>query len=140
MDDFVFPELNVAYTVVEFVIAVCAVIFNSIILYVFVRDRHLLKKKTNYYLASLAAADLLVGLLGIPFAIFANIGLPTNLWACLFNLSVLLSICTVSILSLVTVCVDRYCMIVFPASKYAVSKNRNTPISESVSFSLVWLF
>lgn len=125
------PQLNVFYTATEVLIALFALIGNSLIVFVFIREKQL-KKKTNYYLVSLAAADLLVGLLGIPFAILASVGLPNHLYGCLFTLSVLLSICTISIISLVAVCIDRYWMIVFPASNYSTTKNSNSPLGRHV--------
>ncbi|XP_011867075.1 PREDICTED: adenosine receptor A2b-like isoform X2 [Vollenhovia emeryi] len=105
--------LNVPYTVCEILVAICAVFGNGLVIVVFSKERKL-RRRTNYYIVSLATADLLVGLFAIPFAILASIGLPTNLHACLFTVSVLVVLCTISIFCLVAVSVDRYWAILYP--------------------------
>ncbi|XP_033230444.1 adenosine receptor A2b-like isoform X2 [Belonocnema kinseyi] len=106
-------KLNIPYTVCEVLVAICAVIGNGLVIIVFSRERKL-RRRTNYYIISLATADLLVGLFAIPFAILASIGLPTNLYACLFTVSVLVVLCTISIFCLVAVSIDRYWAILHP--------------------------
>ncbi|XP_012536943.1 adenosine receptor A2b isoform X2 [Monomorium pharaonis] len=110
---FVDAELNLPYTVCEILVAICAVFGNGLVIIVFGKERKL-RRRTNYYIVSLATADLLVGLFAIPFAILASIGLPTNLHACLFTVSVLVVLCTISIFCLVAVSVDRYWAILYP--------------------------
>ncbi|XP_063620441.1 adenosine receptor A2b [Cydia splendana] len=107
------PELYAAYTTLEILVALVAIIGNAMVIHVFRRDRRL-RRRTNYYIVSLAVADLLVGLLGIPFAILASVGLPRNLHACLFTVSLLVMLCTISIFCLVAVSVDRYWAILHP--------------------------
>ncbi|XP_070157254.1 LOW QUALITY PROTEIN: adenosine receptor A2b [Polyergus mexicanus] len=106
-------KLNLPYTVCEILVAICAVLGNGLVIIVFGKERKL-RRRTNYYIISLAAADLLVGLFAIPFAILASIGLPTNLHACLFTVSVLIVLCTISIFCLVAVSIDRYWAILHP--------------------------
>ena len=65
------PKLNVPYAVMEALVAIIAVIGNALVIIVFHRERRL-RRRTNYYIISLALADLLVGLLGIPFAILVR--------------------------------------------------------------------
>lgn len=115
-------ELNIPYTILEVLVGVVAIIGNAMVIFVFHRDRRL-RRRTNYYIVSLAIADLLVGLLGIPFAILASIGLPKNLYICLFTVSLLIVLCTISIFCLVAVSVDRYWAILYPL---AYSKNVST--------------
>ncbi|XP_045132498.1 uncharacterized protein LOC123516859 isoform X4 [Portunus trituberculatus] len=105
--------LNVPYFISEVLVAVVAVIGNALTITVFVVERKL-RRRTNYYIVSLALADLLVGVFGIPFAILTSVGLPRPLWACLFMLSTLLVLCTVSIFCLLAVSVDRYWAILHP--------------------------
>lgn len=108
-----FYEPTIFYTISEVLVAIFAVVGNSLVITVFWKERRL-RRRTNYYIVSLAAADLLVGLLGIPFALLASIGLPTNLHACLFTVSLLVVLCTISIFCLVAVSVDRYWAILHP--------------------------
>ncbi|XP_017055812.1 uncharacterized protein LOC108097792 [Drosophila ficusphila] len=115
-------ELNIPYTVFEVLVAIVSIIGNVLVIIVFRRERKL-RRRTNYYIVSLAMADLLVGSLGIPFAILASIGLPRNLYACLFTVSLLVVLCTISIFCLVAVSVDRYWAILYPM---AYSRNVRT--------------
>lgn len=106
-------QLNVPYVACEALVAVVAVAGNALVILAFQRERRL-RRRTNYYIVSLAAADLLVGLLGIPFAVLASMGMPHNLHACLFTVSLLVVLCTISIFCLVAVSVDRYWAILHP--------------------------
>lgn len=121
------PELYAAYTTLEILVALVAIVGNAMVIHVFRRDRRL-RRRTNYYIVSLAVADLLVGLLGIPFAILASVGLPRNLHACLFTVSLLVMLCTISIFCLVAVSVDRYWAILHPMC-YSRNVRTKTAIS-----------
>ncbi|KAF7277958.1 hypothetical protein GWI33_009073 [Rhynchophorus ferrugineus] len=111
--DYQTRELNLYYAICELVVAVLAVAGNALVIHVFRKERRL-RRRTNYYIVSLAAADFLVGLLGIPFALMSSVGLPNNLHACLFTVSLLVVLCTISIFCLVAVSVDRYWAILHP--------------------------
>lgn len=65
------PQLNVPYTILESLVAFVAVIGNALVIVVFYRERRL-RRRTNYYIISLAIADFLVGFFGIPFAILVS--------------------------------------------------------------------
>lgn len=106
-------QLNLYYVICEVLVALFAVVGNAMVIIVFRKERRL-RRRTNYYIVSLAAADFLVGLLGIPFAIMASVGLPSHLYACLFTVSLLVVLCTISIFCLVAVSVDRYWAILHP--------------------------
>lgn len=121
-------ELHAAYAALEVLVAVVAVAGNAMVIHVFRKERRL-RRRTNYYIVSLATADLLVGLLGIPFAILASVGLPRNLHACLFTVSLLVVLCTISIFCLVAVSVDRYWAILHPMY-YSRNVRTKTAISE----------
>lgn len=120
-------ELNLPYTVFELLVALVAVIGNGMVIIVFRKERRL-RRRTNYYIVSLALADFLVGLLGVPFAVLASVGLPTNLHACLFTVSLLVVLCTISIFCLVAVSVDRYWAILHPMA-YSRNVRTKTAIS-----------
>lgn len=65
------PRLNIPYTILESLVAFVAVIGNALVIVVFYRERRL-RRRTNYYIISLALADFLVGFFGIPFAILVS--------------------------------------------------------------------
>uniref|UniRef100_A0AAZ1XFJ2 G-protein coupled receptors family 1 profile domain-containing protein n=1 Tax=Oreochromis aureus TaxID=47969 RepID=A0AAZ1XFJ2_OREAU len=74
-----------------------------------------LRTVTNYFLVSLAVADICVGAIAIPCAILTDIGLPRhNLYLCLLMLSVLIMFTQSSIFSLLAVAVERYIAIFMP--------------------------
>lgn len=120
-------QLNVTYAVLEGLVAVGATVGNGLVIVAFRRERRL-RRRTNYYIVSLAVADLLVGLVGIPCAVLSSIGLPKDLYQCVFSVSLIVVLCTVSILSLVAVSADRYWAILYPM---AYSTNSNTKIAIS---------
>lgn len=64
-------DLNIPYTLMEALVAITAVIGNALVITVFCRERKL-RKRTNYYILSLALADFMVGMFGIPFAILVS--------------------------------------------------------------------
>ena len=68
-------EVDVVYVIVELLVGLVAITGNSLVIIVFVKYASL-RKITNYYVMSLATADLLVGVFGIPFAIATSLGLP----------------------------------------------------------------
>lgn len=122
-------KLNWVYTALEILVGLVAVIGNGMVIAVFQKERRL-RRRTNYYIVSLAIADFLVGLLGIPFAVLASVGLPTNLHACLFTISLLVVLCTISIFCLVAVSVDRYWAILHPMA-YSRNVRTKTAIGNS---------
>lgn len=128
MSEDILTKLNVPYTICEVIVSIVTVAGNTLVLVAFKRERKL-RRRTNYYIVSLAVADLFVGLIGIPCAILSSLGLPKQLYACLFSVSLLVVFCTISIFSLVAVSVDRYWAILHPMS-YARHVNSKFALGE----------
>ena len=126
-------EMNVPYAVVEVLTAVVAIIGNSLVIVVFVKNKPL-RTVTNYFLISLATADLLVALIGIPMALATSVGLPYDFHGCLFMNSCLLLLCTSSIFSLIAVTIDRFWAINFPLTYPHKMTRRNANIIISTSW------
>lgn len=102
------------YTILEAIVAIGAFVGNLLVVIVFIQDKRL-RKVTNFYVISLAIADLFVGLIGIPSAILTRMGIPQNsVYLCLTMLSLLVVLCTISILNLLAVSLDRYWAILHP--------------------------
>lgn len=88
MDDFVtenstaegpnipLPPLGfqIAYITIDSIIGIISVLGNGFILCVFAKEERL-RRKRNFYLMSLALADFLLGLIGIPATIMVKKGL-----------------------------------------------------------------
>ncbi|KAM4701279.1 adenosine receptor A2b [Discoglossus pictus] len=102
-----------AYIAVEVVIAVLSIVGNVLVCWA-VAINSTLKNATNYFLVSLAVADIAVGLLAIPFAITISIGLETDFHSCLFLACFVLVLTQSSIFSLLAVAIDRYLAIKIP--------------------------
>ena len=66
-------QLHELYTSVELVCSATSFVGNLLVLVAFARYRRL-RTITNYYVISLAVADLLVALLGIPSALATSVG------------------------------------------------------------------
>ncbi|XP_066267302.1 adenosine receptor A2b-like [Branchiostoma lanceolatum] len=98
---------------IEIIIAVAAVIGNSFVCIAVYKNRRL-RGTTNYFIASLAVADICVGLLGIPFSIITYLRLPDNFHGCLMMLSFIIITTQSSIFSLLAIAVDRYIAIMNP--------------------------
>ncbi|KAJ0009343.1 hypothetical protein NQD34_001045, partial [Periophthalmus magnuspinnatus] len=90
------------------------VIGNFLVCLAFVRTKAL-RTVANYFLASLAVADMLVGLVAIPCAVLTDMGRPHHdLPLCLLMLSVLMVLTQSSVLSLLAVAAERYMAILLP--------------------------
>lgn len=126
------PKLNIYYVTSEILVAIFAVVGNAMVILVFRKERRL-RRRTNYYIVSLSVADFLVGLLGVPFAILSSIGLPRSLHLCLFTVSLLMVLCTVSIFCLVAVSIDRYWAILHPMG-YSRNVRTKTALSEYINY------
>ncbi|KAM4642132.1 adenosine receptor A1-like [Discoglossus pictus] len=111
------PEIvltNIPYLVTEVVTAVLSVIGNLLICLAVLNDRRL-RTVTNYFLLSLATADILVGAVAIPCAILLDLGVARcGLYACLLMLCNLMTFSLASIFGLLAVAVERYISILCP--------------------------
>uniref|UniRef100_H3A231 Adenosine A2b receptor n=2 Tax=Latimeria chalumnae TaxID=7897 RepID=H3A231_LATCH len=101
------------YVALELIIAVLAIAGNVLVCWA-VAINSTLKNATNYFLVSLAVADIAVGLLAIPFAIVISISLQTDFHGCLFLACFILVLTQSSIFSLLAVAIDRYLAVKIP--------------------------
>lgn len=116
---------NVAYMTAELIIAFLSTIGNLLVCAAVGLNQRL-RTVTNYFLVSLAVADICVGTIAIPCAILTDIGLPHhNLYLCLLMLSVLIMFTQSSIFSLLAVAVERYLAIFMPFRYQVLMTPRN---------------
>ncbi|KAK5859071.1 hypothetical protein PBY51_003162 [Eleginops maclovinus] len=99
--------MNSWYIFIEVVIAVLSISGNILVCWA-VAINTTLKNATNYFLVSLAVADILVGCLAIPFAITISIGIHLDFYGCLFLACFVLVLTQSSIFSLLAIAIDRY--------------------------------
>ncbi|XP_061674340.1 adenosine A2a receptor a [Syngnathoides biaculeatus] len=107
------PAISAPYIVVELLIAIFSVLGNVLVCWaVFLNSN--LQNNTNFFVVSLAVADIAVGILAIPFAIVISIGFCSNFYGCLFIACFVLILTQSSIFSLLAIAMDRYIAIKLP--------------------------
>ncbi|XP_070844123.1 adenosine A2c receptor [Chaetodon trifascialis] len=130
---------NVAYMAAELVIAFLSTVGNLLVCAA-VGFNCKLRTVTNYFLVSLAVADICVGMIAIPCAILTDIGLPRhNLYLCLLMLSVLIMFTQSSIFSLLAVAVERYVAIFMPFRYQVLMTSRNAALVILTTWLLAFL-
>ncbi|XP_076024747.1 adenosine receptor A2b isoform X2 [Genypterus blacodes] len=106
-------EMSPLYILIEVVIAVLSISGNILVCWA-VATNSTLKNATNYFLVSLAVADILVGCLAIPFAITISMGITLDFYGCLFLACFVLVLTQSSIFSLLAIAIDRYLAVKIP--------------------------
>lgn len=104
---------RVIYIVFELVIAVLAVLGNVLVCWAVYLNSNL-QNVTNFFVVSLAVADIAVGVLAIPFAITISTGFCSLFYGCLFIACFVLVLTQSSIFSLLAIAIDRYICIKIP--------------------------
>ncbi|XP_013390414.1 adenosine receptor A1 [Lingula anatina] len=123
------------YLAAELLIAVVAIFGNSLVIYVVLKNRRL-RTVTNYFITNLALADLLVGLIGIPFAILSDNNLPRDFYGCLLVNSMLVVLTQSSIFSLLAIALERFAAIKSPFKYQALWTKKLAMILNA----LTWIF
>ncbi|KAK7507030.1 hypothetical protein BaRGS_00001881 [Batillaria attramentaria] len=108
-------KINYAYVISEFVVGFLSVAGNSLVLVAMYNVKSL-RTHTNCFIASLAVADILTGLVVGPLAVIRHIGLPHNFYGCLLISSLVVIFTMCSVTSLTAVTLDRYLAICHPYS------------------------
>ncbi|XP_033947298.1 LOW QUALITY PROTEIN: adenosine A2a receptor a [Pseudochaenichthys georgianus] len=104
------PPLNYylhIYIVLELLIAVFSVLGNVLVCWAVCLNSNL-QSITNFFVVSLAVADIAVGVLAIPFSIAISTGFCSNFYGCLFIACFVLVLTQSSIFSLLAIAIDRY--------------------------------
>ncbi|EMP32156.1 adenosine receptor A2a [Chelonia mydas] len=104
---------DVVYIILELVIAVLAILGNALVCWAVYLNSNL-QNVTNYFVVSLAAADIAVGVLAIPFAITISTGFCAFFYGCLFIACFVLVLTQSSIFSLLAIAIDRIIAIRIP--------------------------
>ncbi|KAJ8414723.1 hypothetical protein AAFF_G00022460 [Aldrovandia affinis] len=106
-------DASLIYILLELVIAVLAVLGNVLVCWAVYLNSNL-QSITNFFVVSLAVADIAVGVLAIPFAITISTGFCAQFYGCLFIACFVLVLTQSSIFSLLAIAVDRYIAIKIP--------------------------
>jgi hypothetical protein len=101
------------YISLEVVIGAFSIVGNALVLLAIYKNIKL-QTVTNTFIASLALADLLVGILVSPLAALSYLGLPNNYMWCVFTNSVIVVFTQISIFNLCAIAVERFIYINSP--------------------------
>ncbi|XP_060927740.1 adenosine A2a receptor a [Limanda limanda] len=104
---------SIFYIILEVLIAGFSVLGNVLVCWAVCLNSNL-QTITNFFVVSLAVADIAVGVLAIPFSIVISIGFCSNFYGCLFIACFVLVLTQSSIFSLLAIAVDRYIAIKMP--------------------------
>lgn len=104
---------HLLYIAFELLIAVLAILGNVLVCWAVYLNSNL-QNVTNYFMVSLAVADIAVGLLAIPFAITISTGFCASFYGCLFIACFVLVLTQSSIFSLLAIAIDRFIAIRMP--------------------------
>ncbi|TRZ02205.1 hypothetical protein DNTS_030435 [Danionella cerebrum] len=104
---------DVLYMILELLIALFSVLGNVLVCWAVGLNTNL-QSITNFFVVSLAVADIAVGVLAIPFSIVISTGFCANFYGCLFIACFVLVLTQSSIFSLLAIAIDRYIAIKIP--------------------------
>lgn len=108
------PDVStIVYIVLELLIAVFSVLGNVLVCWAVCLNTNL-QSVTNFFMVSLAMANIAVGVLAIPFSIAISTGFCSNFYGCLFIACFVLVLTQSSIFSLLAIAIDRYIAIKLP--------------------------
>lgn len=107
------------------IISILMILGNGVLILVTLRNKNL-RTVTNFFVASLALCDLLMGCLVIPLVVLAEEGLlGRSPQVCLAVFCLTISNLLVSCLMLMAIAVERFVAIVCPLRHHALSTGRN---------------
>ncbi|XP_069820168.1 adenosine receptor A2a [Dendropsophus ebraccatus] len=129
-----FETEDLIYIVLEVAIAILAILGNVLVCWAVCINSNL-QNATNYFVVSLAAADIAVGVLAIPFAIAISTGFCATFHACLFIACFVLVLTQSSIFSLLAIAADRYIAIRIPLRYNSLVTSRRA----NVIIAVCWL-
>ncbi|XP_023235453.1 dopamine D2-like receptor [Centruroides sculpturatus] len=112
-------------------------VFGNILVILSVFKERSLQSATNYFIVSLAFADLLVSAVVMPFAVYVlvNVNWELSDTLCDFYIALDVTCSTASIFNLVAISIDRFIAVTQPI-KYSKHKNNNRVI---LTIAIVWI-
>ncbi|NXI53714.1 AA3R protein, partial [Chloroceryle aenea] len=122
-DSLALSSLHGFYIGIECLVALFATSGNILVIWV-VKLNSAFQNTTLYFIASLALADIAVGILVIPLAIVVSLGISTHFYTCLFMCCLMVVFTNASILSLLAIAIDRYLRVKLPTRYKIITTER----------------
>ncbi|KAM3933135.1 adenosine receptor A3-like [Leptodactylus fuscus] len=117
-------SFTITYIAMEAVIGVLAIFGNTLVVWA-VKVNPSLQDTTFYFIVSLAATDLAVGVFVTPLAIILELEIQLYFQACLFLCCTIVIFTNASTLTLLAIAVDRYVRVKLPNSyRMVITKRR----------------
>ncbi|XP_076444375.1 neuropeptide receptor 15-like [Babylonia areolata] len=119
------PEI-VLFSLLFLVIGTVGIVGNALVIYAVVCDRKMRSSVTNLLITNLALADLVIMVFGIPeiVQVMINQGWVLGPTLCKANRFVLVLSLYASVLTLVSICVERYIGIIHPIRAHILCNRR----------------
>ncbi|XP_048736800.1 neuropeptide receptor 15-like isoform X4 [Ostrea edulis] len=116
----------ISLSILFFIIGVLGIVGNSLVIMVILIDRKMRQSVTNVFIMNLAIADLLIMIFFVPDIIqfILNRGWLIGVGMCKINRYIQVTCLYVSVLSLVSVCIERFVAIVFPIKAQILCNRR----------------
>ncbi|KFO98398.1 Adenosine receptor A3, partial [Calypte anna] len=111
------------YIGTECLVALFATLGNILVIWV-VKLNSTFQNTTLYFIASLALADISVGILVMPLAIVVSLGISVHFQTCLFLCCLMVMFTSASIFSLLAIAVDRYLRVKLPTRYKIITTER----------------
>ncbi|XP_021370661.1 neuropeptide receptor 15-like [Mizuhopecten yessoensis] len=127
----------VGLSLLFFIIEIVGIVGNSLVVIVVLLDRKMRQSVTNIFIMNLAVSDWMIMVFGIPeiVQVMLNRGWVLGPVLCKFNRFVLVVSLYASILSLVSVCIERFVAIVHPIKAQILCNRRKN----AIAVMLVWI-
>ncbi|NXP63731.1 AA3R protein, partial [Chloropsis cyanopogon] len=116
-------SLDGIYIGTECLLALFATLGSALVIWA-VRLNAALQNSTLYFIASLALADIAMGLLVMPLAIVVSLGIAVPASSCLFVCCLMVVFSNASILSLLAIAIDRYLRVKLPTRYKTITTER----------------
>lgn len=122
-------EWNIGKTIQSFIfgsVVVGTILGNFLAIFVFLRNRKNLRSPTHFFIANLALADFLVGVLSLPFLATFSVTLRWyfGLHFCYIWTILHFIFCSSSILSTLAVCIERFVGVRYPLKHLRIMNRR----------------
>ncbi|NWU91103.1 AA3R protein, partial [Upupa epops] len=117
-------SLDGVYIASECLIALFATLGNILVIWAVKLHSSGGQNTTLYFIASLALADIAVGILVVPLAIVVSLGISIHFYTCLFMCCLMVVFTNASILSLLAIAIDRYLRVKLPTRYKTITRER----------------